>query len=147
MEPRSIYYAHPMSWYGTDNEKADLQEIRTRFPGVEVVNPSAAIHGDQASRMYAKGYSSREVMGYFIDLVAEADALVYRPFSDGKIGAGVAQEILTAHIHGKEIFMLHSGCSARVCGAPKIMRATSGDLIWDTLTIDETRARIKGGEL
>lgn len=143
-DPRSIYYAHPMSWYGTDHEKADLQAIRGAFPEAHVINPAkltAALVKWEHENPYVG------VMAFFVDVVKNAEALVYRPFSDGKIGAGVAQEILAAHIWGLPIFMLHSGCAAHVCGAPKIMSATSGDLLYDTLTIADTRARIKGGEI
>lgn len=146
-DPRSIYYAHPMSWYGTDHEKADLQEIRLEWPGIEIINPSDPKHVEAAQAIYARGGTSAEVMVYFEDLVAGAEALVYRSFSDGKLGAGVSKEILTAHVNNRPIFRLYSGCTAAICGQPHIISGSEADLLWGTLTIEKTRERIKRGVL
>ena len=141
MDPRTIYYAHPMSWYGTDNERADMQVLRQEWPGVEIINPSAPDIVDEFEAWKQHGQNWLTPMNFFTDLVKNSEALAYRPYRDGKVGAGVAQEILHAHVWGLPIYQLFSGCSAAVCSAPKIMAGSSGDLLWDTLTIAETRAR------
>jgi hypothetical protein len=141
-EPRSIYYAHPMSWYGTDHEKADMQCIRTEWPGIKIVNPGGETITDQF-RAWTAAHPYIGPMAFFEDVVKNTEALVYRTFRDGKIGAGVAKEILAAHVWGLPIYRLYSGCTAMVCSAPKIIQGSEADLLWGTLTIAETSRRIK----
>jgi hypothetical protein len=99
-----IYYAHPMSWYGTDREKDDVTLLLANTPlHTEVVNPNAPEHRAAVETLKAQGNEAR-IMGYFLDRLAVCDAIAYRTFDDGRISAGVAQELLTAALHGKQIF-------------------------------------------
>ena len=139
----TVYYAHPMSWYGTDAEKADLQLLRLNYD--HVINPSSE-EIKQALEHYIKAHGHANIMQFFADIVHhQADVVAFRPFSDGRIGAGVAREVFEAHIWGKELVRIYSGTCGPVCGAPKLLSMGSGtlDLLWATLTVEETRSRIK----
>lgn len=127
----TVYYAHPMSWYDTPDEEADLVILRGLFG--KVVNPNIPALSEAVRDLRASGQGHR-VMEPFIDTVRLCDAVAVRPFKDGKIGAGVAQEALTAKVFGLGLFMLP--CIGR--GEFKLSRV---------LTIEETRARIKAGDL
>lgn len=134
-----IYYAHHMSWYGTDREAADVQAILARSPlNTELVNPNTPEFADKV-RVANENHMP---MQPFFAAVEYCDAIAYRTFDDDYIGAGVAQELLTAAIHGKQIFrimdltrdkgpMLFEQAGLRVSFGPKV------------LTIVETRDRIK----
>lgn len=137
----TVYYAHPMSWYGTEPERADLQLLATEFE--TVINPGAS------DVKLAFSHWQHTPMEFFLNLVSTADALVYRTFTDGKIGAGVAQEILHALIHNKAIIRIYSGVCGPVCGAPKLLEhmGKNIDLLYATLTRAETHSRVTRGVL
>lgn len=128
-----VYYAHPMSWYGTEREEDDIDCIQRETPlASEVVNPALEDSKD---------------MGHYLSLVEASDALAYRTFDDDKIGAGVAQEILTAALHGKQIYRIMDLNKSPIGLKPKLfeqrgIRAAFGP---NVLTIAETRDRIKRG--
>ena len=77
-----VYYAHPVTLYGTTQEKMDIVTLEDM--DFEVVNPNAPEHD--------KGYRERG-MDYFEDLVRECDGIAFRGFPDSSIPAGVAKEI------------------------------------------------------
>ena len=146
-----VYYAHPMSWYGTEREAADVAAILRDTPnGTEVVNP--ALVDLNVVSVYREGEPDRrklsgaEAMQVFIGMVEQADAIAYRSFDDDRIGAGVAQEVLVAALHGKQIFRIMD-LSTRGQMGPVLfeqvgLRAAFGPKV---LTIIETRDRIKRG--
>jgi len=137
----TVYYAHPMSWYGTDNEQADLQLLRLNYD--HVINPSSE---EIKARLSDYMRSGQPVMELFADIIRnEADVVAFRPFADGMLGAGVAREVFEAHIWGKKIARIYSGTCGPVCSAPKLLEMGNGylDLLWATLTVEETRSRIK----
>lgn len=139
-----VYYAHPMSWYGTEREEDDIDCIQRETPlASTVVNPNSEDFQTQVETLKQEGQESH-IMGIFTAAVVECDALAYRTFDDDKISAGVAQEILTAALHGKQIFRL---MDLNKNNKPKLfeqrgIRAAFGP---NVLTIAETRDRIKRG--
>lgn len=141
----TVYYAHPMSWYGTDHEKADLQLLRLNYD--KVINPSSDV-----IKHKLRDWTDRRlpVMDFFANLIHfDADEVAYRPFSDGMIGAGVAREMFEAHIWGKPLVRIYGGCLGAVCSASKLLAQDGAkpDLLHYTLSVDETRSRIKRGIL
>lgn len=135
-KPTTIYYAHPITWYGTDQEAADLDLLNDRFAVINPGSPATVAHAKKVK----KASGSKAVMEWFTDKVRHADALAYRTFNDGALGAGVAQEILTAIIHGIPIYQLIGPRSSPTL----IPRDPSYiNLTVRLLTIDETRARVK----
>lgn len=97
-----VYHARPISLYGTLQDLRDGLTLRKL--GFTVVDP--------ASDEYQERYKS-EGMDVFIKLVSTCDALAFRAFPDGTIGAGIMKEIHAAQIHGMEIIELPSILSRR----------------------------------
>lgn len=97
-----IYYAHPMSWYNTEEEAHDMEYLRQHFPDDKIVNPNSPWFDAQVRNALI---ANEPVMKVFTDWIEHNDcAVVVRPFSDGHIGSGVGQEAFTAHLWGKEIY-------------------------------------------
>lgn len=122
---KTVYYAHPMSSYGTQTEIGDMSTLQARFD--TVINPNTP-ELQQAARQQKK--AGRPAMQPFLDAVRNVDAVAYRPFPNGKIGAGIANEIIEGLVHGKVILQL-----------PDL---TPGKFdMNDVLSIEETREAIK----
>jgi hypothetical protein len=79
-----IYFAHPMSDYGTEREKICLEKIQNAFPGGEILNPNQEHHQKACNEIG---------MVYFEELVKKCDMLVAIPFEDGEFGMGVWREM------------------------------------------------------
>lgn len=79
-----VYYAHPMTLYGTERESEDLAFLAEEFPGSEIVNPN---HSDHQAGCKHLG------MAYFTELVKTCDGIVAVPFPDGEWGSGVYAEV------------------------------------------------------
>ncbi|QYO75664.1 hypothetical protein [Devosia salina] len=66
--------------------------------GYSIVDPNLPLH--------QLGYRASG-MAWFLSLIEdEADALAYMTYPDGSVGAGVAREILEAHLHGLPVFRI-----------------------------------------
>lgn len=140
-----IYYAHPMSWYGTDRETEDLKAIAHKFPNAEIENPAA--YEDAVKTLKTQGADGKAIMDFFINRLLVCDAIAYRTFDDDYIGAGVALEVFTAAVWGKQIFRLLDQISRFDDLVPGLLgqlglRAAFGPRV---LTIADTRDRIKRG--
>lgn len=77
-----VYYARPISLYGTHQDKRDIEIISKM--GFELVNPNK----EELQERYKK-----EGMDVFTQAVSDCDALFFRAFQDLKISAGVKKEI------------------------------------------------------
>lgn len=133
-----IYYAHPMSWYNTTDERDDIRLLE-HFG--DVVNPNTPWFQEQVEQALERDFP---VMQVFADYIrTDADVVAFRGFRDGKVGAGVGREVLEAQVWGKRIWRL-----AGISG-------TASHTLWreatlslkDVLTVAETRQRIKEGRL
>jgi hypothetical protein len=141
-----IYYAHPMSWYNTPAERADVAMLEAHG---EVVNPNSKPFE------YMVGVSRAErrpVMEIFADYIKNnADVVAFRPFYDGKLGAGVAREVFEALIWRKPIWHIFgkNGRGPFVDQYPELSPGVYPAAIdWDdVLTVKETKARIARGAL
>jgi len=98
MNQIKIYYAHPISMYGSLQEKRDIEQIKSIFPNSIIYNPGS----DEESNI---GYK-KEGMEYFYNKIAFSDILIFRAFPDGKLGAGVVGEINKAKDSKKGILEL-----------------------------------------
>lgn len=132
----NIYYAHPISDYGTERELNALVAIRKQWPDAYIVNP--ALLSEKVNAMKAEGTTSKQVMQFFLDIVENCDLLVFSAFKGGDIGAGVAQEILVAHLHGKPVWKISNG--NRLWNTSTLNNPLSGQ---NVLTIEQTRSRVK----
>ena len=97
-----IYYAHPVSTYGTKQEARDLETLQ--LLGVEVLNPNGGNHDKEYKR---------QGMSYFTRIISDCDGLAFRGYADGAIPAGVAQEIVAAQAAEKIVFELPSAIHRR----------------------------------
>lgn len=121
------YFAHPITIYNTYKERVLIDMIRNCnfFSNPEVINPNSDYHEDR----YKK-----EGMDYFTSLVDICDVLVYYPFEDGTIGAGVVKEICRAKDKGKRVFAIN----------PLSFEITElFNELKNCLTVEETRDKIK----
>jgi hypothetical protein len=91
---KRVYYAHPMSLYGTPQESRDVELLQSL--GFEVVNPNAPAF-------------SRLTFNNYLTLAATCDLIAFRALPDGSITCGVAKEIKM----GPPVIELPSGVSRR----------------------------------
>lgn len=142
----NVYYAHPMSYYGTTAEADDIAAIEDKFPGVHVhiENPNQPEWQARAQAAKHAGYTGMEP---FLEYVAkEADVVVFRAMSDGFITAGVAKEILEAHFWGKPIYRVVGGSTEKGGTEPYIVRVEPPHAS-RFLTVPETKLRVSRGDL
>jgi|GEM_PF-2122224 len=95
LRPR-LYFAHPIGTYGSRAETEALTIINQRFAGYDIINPGDVHH-------VANGTGNFD---YYRALVEGAEALIYLPFADGKIGAGIAGEVRTMRKKHGQIYEL-----------------------------------------
>ena len=90
-----VYFAHPISSYGTDQEKKIIAGLQGM--GLTIVNPNDQEHQDRVREIqnqYAdRNESSRIVMEYFVKVCSACDGCVLLPFPDRSLGAGIVKEV------------------------------------------------------
>lgn len=113
---QTIYYAHPMSWYGTAGEKDDIAALQAE--GFKVVNPNAA-HFERLVNIAR--INDQPIMDIFRATIQHVDALAFRSFNNDVVSSGVATEIMEAWLWDKPILRLVGGCNALVCAPVSII--------------------------
>jgi hypothetical protein len=123
MSRPTIYFAHPISLYGTDVEERAIATLEAQ--GFDVVNPS------DRDRQEACGSD----MTKWAALAASCDRVAAMPFPSGAFGAGVVKEVEAVLAQGKKAFQLNQDGSqvAPILDWPGERRL---------LSVDETRAII-----
>jgi hypothetical protein len=139
---KKIYFAHCMKDYGNAREQIALGLIAERFPEAQIVNPTEYQVDFNMWRNMTNA-NGENPMIYWTDLVRGCDALVFlwSEDMDGEnvMGAGVAQEVLTAHVRGTPVFQIY------ILDEPFGGLEASLDVshvFSEVLTIDETRTLI-----
>lgn len=94
-----IYYAHHCWKYDTPIEAWELDLIRRRFPGCEIINPNGDIN---------QALTERTIMNNCLQKVDECDALVFSSLS-GVIGKGVFREVMHAEHRWMPVCYIHHG--------------------------------------
>lgn len=123
-----IYFAHPVTDYGTERQARALAGIRAHFVDdlgrrhLEIENPDQPHH--QA------GYDAGG-MEYFKRVVEACSHLAFMRFPDGSIGSGVGREIRWAQVANLHLYEVFDGRLYHFDGKPTPI-----------LTVDETRATI-----
>lgn len=141
----TIYYAHPMSWYGTDLEARDLEYLRSEFKAV--INPNDPIVERDVQLIKAQ---RGDVMAYFADIVHLSDGVVFRTFADGKLGSGVGREVFEAKIAGKHIDRIIGGVSDIGFAGNNVRHLIPAESMTSfnhLLTLEETKRRVREGKL
>ncbi|MFZ2205410.1 MAG: hypothetical protein WAV23_02375 [Minisyncoccia bacterium] len=123
----TIYFAHPVNTYGTAVETFCLELIRKKFPGQKIFNPNGLKHQMEYGR---KG------MDYFFEEVKQCENVVFLPFSDGSIGAGVYKEVECGFNNKSDIYIFQEDFN--------LLKIET--LPTKLLTIEQTRKRIKEEE-
>ena len=121
------YFAHPITIYNTKKEHVLIDLIRycPFFSNPDIVNPNSD---------YNESRYKKEGMDYFLSLVDTCDCLVFYPFEDGSIGAGVVKEIERAKEKNKRVFGINPDTFE--------MFEVRNELK-NCLTVEETRKKIK----
>lgn len=130
-----LYYAHPVSLYGSDTEARIVASLTSR--GFDVENPGSPQHQAAVKSLRESGKTSEDVMAYFLDQCRRCHEVAFSPFPDGKIGAGVVQEVNSFLLTGRPA----SEISEREGGIVVLSRVTELEPS-RVLTVDETRARL-----
>jgi len=81
-----IYYAHSRAYYNTDIENGDIELLHELFPEATIVNPNDDIMQELCGNDIEK----------FCQIVRSCNLLAFSGIPDGRITAGVWQEIQTA---------------------------------------------------
>src|SRR5437899_2122953 len=130
-----LYFAHPVNVYGRPLEDELIVAIETLL-GCEVENPNQPHH--------AEGYQ-RAGMSYFYDeVLPDCDGCVVLPFSDGKLGRGVAGEAKWFLERGLPVHII--GSIPFICARDLTELEAEHLLRLDpllVLSVDETRQRIR----
>ncbi len=103
-----IYFAHPQSEYGTEQERSHIRVIENYFSGAKIVNPGELTD-----------LKIRD-MGFYLDIVHECDVLVYVRLL-GKILSGVGLEAEFALKSDKRVDELKGSELKRVHRMPKYL--------------------------
>lgn len=99
---KPVYYAHPVWFYNTADERADVEEIARQLGAV--LNPNTPAH-DEAYK--ARKATTGNGMGYFLeDVLPGCGACVFRADADGKVSSGVAIEVAWFVEHGLPTYEL-----------------------------------------
>lgn len=123
-----IYFAHPVTDYGTERQAKAIAGIEDYFiadlgfRSFKIENPDQPHH--QA------GYAAQG-MEYFLSVLQGCTHLAFMRFPDGSVGSGVATEVLWAHTCCLNVYEVFDG---RIYPAPHMPTPL--------LTVEETRATI-----
>lgn len=131
-----VYFAHPINTYGSDTESECLSLISNAFPNNAILNPSDA-HIVDAFDDYKETHP-HTYMEFFAKLVNRCTIIVFLPFRDGMIGAGVWYEI-QEHVKQWGDYQIW-------CVDPfneTIYQVSESVVTSRKLSVEETRKRIK----
>jgi len=88
-----LYFAHPISSYGSDEENIIISKLSQGF---EVVNPSDEVHQSKVKALREefndRSKSSKAIMDYFVEVCNSCDVCAVLPFPTGELGAGTVKE-------------------------------------------------------
>ena len=96
----SVYFAHPVSDYGSTWQAKALMAIRAcqDFEGWDITNPDRP--------EFEAGYRAHG-MQFFIERCDECDAVVAAPFPDGNYGAGVGKEFFSFVMRRRPVYLIN----------------------------------------
>ena len=126
-----IYFAHPITMYNTPEEYRCLVTIKNYFPELKnVTNYPDLVNPNQ--KTFELAYK-RLGMDLFLGLVDTCDIIVYSPFNDNTVGAGVVSEVSRAVDKNKKVYKID----------PITFEITEVFKLENCLTVEETREKIK----
>lgn len=111
-----VYYAHPMTTYGSTIEKADIKILEDL--GFEVYNPNNPIH-QIGCKEYARIHGADKIMEYFTNIIFKnCEAVAFRALPDGRLLSGVAYEVNKSVEHSLPVFELPNSLLSRSMDYP-----------------------------
>jgi nucleoside 2-deoxyribosyltransferase len=113
MNKLKCYYAHGMFTYNSTIEEQDIKLLE--FLGFEVVNPNNEKVQIECQEFAKK---TKNVMGYFEQIVQDCDLVAFRGLPDSKILSGVATEVNHALNLGIPVIELPCSLQARMMEYP-----------------------------
>jgi len=142
-----IYFAHPITHYGTELEKLMLNAIETKFPESEIFNPNAEwLQRVYAARKAAK-MESGDCFRIFTEIAEVCDSVVGNTFLNRTLGCGIFGEMVKASEAGKEIHLIE--CSEQIVprGMIKVEWHEPGtaslvDQYVQVLNLEQTREKV-----
>lgn len=140
-----IYFAHPISQYGTDTEARILRELSV--DGVQVINPSSRAIS-QAFETY-RAENPDNYMQFFKDLCNRCNAVAFTTFEDNwaaesvpsvsrRVGAGVWLEVNTFFERGLDVFYVNLDADGNYS-----LKQISDWNGFTLLNVDQTRALLR----
>lgn len=107
MKKEKLYFAHPISTYGSEQELRIISMLSSKY---DVINPSADMHQDKAKKLRGEFNNSSEaskaVMDYFVEVANGCDACAVLTFPKGELGAGTVKEAQSLLDEGKKVFKI-----------------------------------------
>lgn len=100
---KRVYYAHPISMYGTQEEMREISLIEEKFRDVIVVNPA----------IFEQVPKGDDIMEFYFNLVRDCETVVFKRLL-GKVSAGVGKEVNFALQTGKAVYELNKGQFSQV---------------------------------
>jgi hypothetical protein len=128
-----VYFAHPINTYQTEIEDICLYLIKDKLTD-KIINP-----GDIMIQKTFADYRAEhpdDYMIFFKDLESTCDAIVYLPFRDGMVGAGIWYEVKEMNIKGGNIYEID-------LENDEIKKIDFEYVDNKKLTVEDTRIRIK----
>ena len=89
----TVYYAHFSGIYNSCQETRDMELLKTIFPDADIINPNCKEIQEECAKLKSEGKNG---MDLFTDIVKNCSVVAFRGCVNGKIGAGVWKEIMTA---------------------------------------------------
>lgn len=134
-----VYFAHPISSYGSGQEKQIVLALQAM--GLTVVNPNDQEHQDKVKEIQEKfsdrNEASRLVMEYFISICRPCDGCIILPFPDGSLGAGIVKEVRSFMDQGKKVQ------EVRIDNGYASLHDVTSLSEYKCLDVDSTRAMLK----
>lgn len=131
MNKPTLYFAHPVTTYGSQLERFIEKWLAQSY---EVVNPNRREHKDAYDQLKSE---TGDGMPYFLGLCDTCDVCAFLTFDDGSIGAGVAKEIQSFLERDAPVYAIDGNMVA-----PELSPVTSLEA-YTILDVDATRERIR----
>jgi len=96
-----IYYARPLSRYGTAQEAGEIQALKEMFPQFRIKAPK-------------RSFLSTKGLDYYHDMAESADMIVVSPRRKNRLSAGVWSESRHAMKKKIPVFMIKGGSLSRI---------------------------------
>lgn len=142
MAKTKLYFAHPISSYGTPEEAQIIKALQDL--GFKVINPNDQIHQDKVKSLQAEfnteaapKAASPHIMKYFVEVCDNTQACAILSFPNDKFGAGTVKEAQSFIDRGMPLY------EVKLVGSGNVILNKLSELPAERcLSVDETRAML-----